>query len=360
MEQQPVYGEEITIRDLIQRVRGFWHEILRYWHIPVFCALLVAAFKAYQYYTYVPLYPASITFSVDEDEGGSASALTGILGQFGLGSVRPTRFNLDKIMALSKSRRVIQETLFAKVTVNGKEDFLANHLLREYKLNEADPKKKTKAFLFTHDSLPIFTLEENQKLMELYGFIIGPKENPKKALMTADYNEDTNIMSIDAKTTDDTLSLQLAQRMFESLSGYYVSKTIEKQLKIYNIVAAKRDSVLAALKAAEYQLASFKDTHRSLLMRTDQITELRLQREITALAAMYGEVLKNTEAASFSLKTKTPFIQVIDAPIPPVQPILLSLIRQLVIGLIIGGVIGGVFVLGRKLYREIVVPAQAS
>jgi hypothetical protein len=286
---------------------------------------------------------------VDEDEGGNSSGLTGILGQFGLGSVRPTRYNLDKIMALSKSRRVIQNTLFATVNVAGKDDYLANHILEEYEFDKQE--SGSSSFRFTHDSIPIFTREENEKMIAVYGFIIGPPEEPKKALVKADYDEDSNIMSLETKTTDETLSIELSRKLFESLSNYYVSKAIEKQLNTYTVVAFKRDSVLAALKTAEYQLAHFRDTHRGLLMRTDQLTELRLQREIAALTAMYAEVLKNTEVADFSLKNKTPFIQVIDEPIAPIEPIRMSLLRKLAIGLIIGGAIGVAYVIARKLIR---------
>lgn len=346
--------DEITFRDLFLKLKELFLEVLRYWYIPAICAVLAMAYQAYKYYQYVPVYPATITFSVDEDEGGSSSGLTGILGQFGLGTVRPSRYNLDKILALSKSRRVIQHTLFSKISMDGKDDYIANHIIREYKLNAGDTEKKDNTpFLFTHDSIPIFSRDENEMLMKIYGFMIGPPEDPKKALVTADYNEDTNIMSIDVSTTDETLSLELAQHMFQSLSGYYVLKAIEKQFKTYTIVSAKKDSVLAVLKSAEYQLANFRDTHRGLLMRTDQITEMRLQREIAALTAMYAEVLKNTEVADFSLKNKTPFIQVIDAPLAPIQPVQLSLLRKLLIGIIIGGAIGAVFVIGRKLLRGV-------
>jgi hypothetical protein len=344
--------DELTLRDLVLKVEDYVREIFRYKWIVLIAMVLGLAYQAFIYFNYEPLYHATITFSVDEDEGGSSSGLTGILGQFGLGGVRPTRYNLDKIMALSKSRRVIQQTLFAKITMEGKEDYLANHLIRHYDLDSA--------FVFTHDSIPMFSRDENKRLLALYGFIIGPENNPKKALANADYNDDTNIMSISVSTTHETLSRELAQHMFESLSGYYVSKSIEKQVTTYTVVAAKRDSVLAELKAAEYQLANFRDTHRGLLMRTDQLTDLRLQREIVALTAMYQEVLKNTEVASFSLRTKTPFIQVIDAPANPIEPASLSLWRKAIIGLVLGGVIGAALIAGRKLFRDAMKPAPGA
>ena len=177
-------NDEITFGDLSLKLKEFYLEVKRYWYIPAVCGLIGMAILAYSYFQFVPEYPAEITFSVDEDEGGSSSGLTGILGQFGIGSVRPTRYNLDKIMALSKSRRVIQNTLFAKITIDGNEDFLANHILREYELNVKE--KRAAPFLFTHDSVPIFSRDENEMMIAVYAFIIGPPEKPKEALVNAE------------------------------------------------------------------------------------------------------------------------------------------------------------------------------
>ncbi|HZV70513.1 MAG TPA: hypothetical protein VFG10_13250 [Saprospiraceae bacterium] len=354
-EKQIAYEEETSLKDLVIKFREYTLESIRYWYIPVFFALAVTGYQLNKFYKYHPVYPAMITFSVDEDEGGGSSGLSSVLGQFGFGGVRPTRYNLDKILELSKSRRVVQQTLFNKIEVDGKQDFIANHLLRLYNLNDVNGKasKNTSPFYFTHDSVPAFDRKENEMLLMIYNFVIGPPDQPKKALLHTAYNEDTNIMSISASTEDETLSLELSKRMFESLSNYYINKAIEKQVKTFKIVREKRDSVLAVLKSVEYRLANSKDTRRSLIMRTDQVAELHLQRELVALSAMYAEVLKNTEVADFALRNKTPFIQVIDYPIPPLAPVQLSLLRQLLIGLILGGAIGIVLVVGRKFFKGI-------
>lgn len=356
MEEKSVpYTEEISLRDLILKMRSLIQEVIRTWQIPALCIALALGYQTYRYFTFVPEYSARITFSVDEDEGGASPGLTGILGQFGLGSVRPSRYNLDKILALSKSRRVISQTLFGKIDIDGKTDYIANHLIREYKLSttSANPEASNAGFVFTHDSISLFNRSENEMLMALYGLIIGPPDDPSKALVSADYNEDTNIMSIDVTTSNEALSVALAQGMFRALSDYYVNKAIEKQLKTFTVVSAKKDSVLAVLKSTEFQLASFKDSHRGLVMRTDQISELRLQREITALSAMYAEVLKNTEVADFSLKNKMPFIQVIDSPILPIAPTQFSIIRKFALAVILGGLIGSIYVIGRRIFLDI-------
>src|SRR5688500_539856 len=171
-EYQQVREEETSLRDYILKAREYFREVLCYWYIPSALALLVAAYQVYKYYQHVPLYSATITFLVDEDEGGGSSALTGMLSQFGLGSVRPARYNFDKILELSRSRRVVQESLFSKITIDGKEDFLANHLIRIYEFhNNIGDGEGT--FYFTHDSLALFSRRENEVLKSIYHFIIG-------------------------------------------------------------------------------------------------------------------------------------------------------------------------------------------
>ena len=339
------YEESVSFRDYVLKARSYFAEVLRYWYVPAFFAILGMAWQFYQYSIHIPVYSARITFSVDEDEGGSAAGLTGMLSQFGLGGVRPARYNFDKIIALSRSRRVVQQSFFTRITVDGKEDYIANHVIRIYGFE--------KKGYFTHDSLPGFTRDENALLIKLYNFTIGSIENPEKALLSATYNEDSNILSLTATTRNETLSLELAHRTFQALSDYYINKAIEKSLKTYKIVTTKKDSVMAELRSKEYQLASFKDRNRGLIMRTDQVGELRLQRDVTALSAMYAEVLKNTEIADFSLRNKTPFIQVIDTPIPPIRPSELSLIRKIIKGLILGSIIGVAIVVCRKAWHEL-------
>jgi hypothetical protein len=294
---------------------------------------------------------------VDEDEGGGNSGLAGMLGQFGLSGVRPVRYNLDKILELSKSRRVVQETVFSNVTVDGNQDFLINHIIRIYDINvPEDGKAREQPYQFQHDSIEGFSIYENSVLLTVYNLIIGPPQHPEDALLNADYNENTNIMSMTASTTNEELSFVLATHAFESLSNYYISKAIEKSLKTYKIVSHKRDSVLAELRSKEYSLANFRDTNRGMMMRVDNVPESRLQRDVAALSTMYAEVLKNAEVADFSLRNKTPFIQVIDQPILPIRPVTLSLWRQLAIGLIIGGLIGVLLISARKLIRDLMAP----
>jgi len=74
---------------------------------------------------------------------------------------------------------------------------------------------------------------------------------------------------------------------------------------------------------------------------------------------MYAEVLKNTEVADFSLKNKLPFIQLIDAPLSPIQPTQISLLRKLLIGIFIGGIAGAAIVIARRIWLDIMTERAA-
>ena len=70
---------------------------------------------------------------------------------------------------------------------------------------------------------------------------------------------------------------------------------------------------------------------------------------------MYAEATKNREIADFSLASGTPDINIIDEPLPPLEPNAMSLLIEL----IKGGLLGGLLASGFFIARKIVVDAMA-
>jgi len=96
-EEQIINDEEITLRELILKVKEFIYELWRYkFIIALFCLpfLVYMLFKAIK----TPVtYPASLTFMVDDQDQGGISPISSILGQFGL-PARRGAYNLDRIL----------------------------------------------------------------------------------------------------------------------------------------------------------------------------------------------------------------------------------------------------------------------
>ncbi|MCY7330579.1 MAG: hypothetical protein LH618_18655, partial [Saprospiraceae bacterium] len=62
--------------------------------------------------------------------------------------------------------------------------------------------------------------------------------------------------------------------------------------------------------------------------------------------------LKNAEFAEFALKSSTPFLSLIDVPIPPIKPEPRGRAKALIFGLVIGLVLSSLFVIVRKIVRD--------
>ena len=360
MSKEPVHSEEITLKETILTTQEYWKEIKSKFPVLLLFVFVLVGFQIFKYSTAKSTYEAPLSFMLNEDDGSAGGAISGLLGQIGL-PIGGGETNLDKILELAKSRKIGQQALFAVKTIKGNEDYLANHIMAMLKdknewnrkgfFDETD-EYNIDDFSFTHDSFPAFSMTENKALKQLHGHLLGTKDVAKRALLNNSQNEATGIMTILASTYDPELSVALSKSMFDVLSTYYVEKTIEKQEYTFDLIQAKTDSIYEELQQKNYSLANFKDKNQSLFARTDQLTESRLMMEIQKLSAMYGEATKNLEIAEFSLKNKTPFIQLIDEPVLPIQASKSSLIKSVFIGFFLGLFLGIFYLVTRKMIRD--------
>jgi hypothetical protein len=182
--------------------------------------------------------------------------------------------------------------------------------------------------------------------------ILNGTEKQEAAYQTS-YSEDTGIMTMVMSAPEESLSIALVDTIFSKLTTYYIANAIEKAEATYDVMKFKTDSLAQALKEAEYRLAEFIDRNKNIYSaREGSLRQSRLTAEVQRLQIMHGEALKNMEYADFALRNKTPFITLIDNPLPPIRAQRPSLLRALVLGLALGVGLGAAFVLGRKIYRD--------
>jgi hypothetical protein len=94
-------------------------------------------------------------------------------------------------------------------------------------------------------------------------------------------------------------------------------------------LSAKADSVENVLAKAEYRLAQLQDRSSSILLRTNGTEFNKVSRDIQILSLMYGEVVKNRETAAYLLDSKTPFFQVLEHVVKPLDVESKSLLRTI-------------------------------
>lgn len=355
-EQVPQYcqeDDEITLKELILKVKEYWREIVRNWLLIGLMALPFALFFLYKAWTTPVKYKATLTFMINEDDGGGGG-LASIAGQFGfnVGS-GGGEFNKDKVVALAKSGKIVYPVILDTVEIDGKLDLLGNHLIDIYRMNDVWAGSSIEGlvdFRFKRSNKSDFSIVENVALKSCFSQIVGGKKI--QGLFSCSYEENTGILSISSTTISPELSKLLIEAIYTHLSEFYVLQQTEPQQKSFETLKIKADSLENLLAQKEQALANLKDSNKNVVFSKFKIREARLQREIPAYASQYAAVLQNVENADFLLKNKTPFFQIIDYPFYPLSMIKESKIKAFFIGGFIGGFLSMIFIVGRKMLRD--------
>lgn len=367
-DQNSVNEDEISLKDLILKFWEYFSHVLRSWKLIGLFVILGGLFKLFSYFTHIPTYPATISFMINEDESSSLGGIGSLLGSFGglLGGA--SEYNLDKVLEISKSDRIAERILTKKATVNGKEDYIANHLIISQDTLDKwitvpwyqkpfinyERKLQLRAYRFTSDTIDFNNGAQTYVLKQLNQLLFGQKNGAGKGgLVTSEFGELTGIMKLSTASHHPTLSIDITNTIFDELKEFYIKKSTEKQKQTFDLMKLKHDSINDLLAANEYALARFQDTNRGLFKIRDQVKKDQYQREVFILATALGEAKKNLEISDFALKNKTPFISILDRPFMPLGSSRESIFKTSFLGLILGGLVGVLFVVSRKIYQEI-------
>ena len=341
-------SDEISLRDIILAVREYSREVLRNWFWVLAFSLPISGFLLYKAIKSKPEYTASLTFLVNGNEGSSLG-IAAIAGKLGLDGLGGKGTNLDKITDLSKSRRIVQLALFHRMNIDGQDDFFANHLIREQELHKAWEKDTTglTGFLFKHNDFERFSRTDNSALLKLYDILSG-----KKGIFSCSFTKTSEMLTLDLTTKNETLSIELLKAIFSELGDFYVEKTVIKEAKTYKVLKNQSDSIKRLARAREAAAASFDDSQRGLIFSQDKLPSEQMKKEALIYNTMYAESQKNLAIAGFALESKAPYIQEIDIPIAPIEPVRKSKKMALIIGLLVGGFLGTLFIILRKKIRD--------
>lgn len=343
-----IEDDEITLKELILKIKEYVAEIRRNWLILVLFTVPITGYLVYDAYMTKKTYKADLTFLIN-DEGGASLGLSAALG--GLGDLTGEgKSKFEKILALSKSRKIIQTSLFRLGEVDGVKDYFANHLIKHedfHKKWESDTTGLNN-FLYKNINPDSLSRVENKALLALQALLVG-KDKP---IFTSTYDKKSEVLKLSLVTHNEELSIKLMKVIYEDLSEYYIEKSTTKEERTYRIFRAKADSLKSLVRAKDVTADKYEDRNRGSLFLEDKREADRLKKEAFIYNTLYGETEKNMNIASFALESKMPYIQEIDLPIAPIKPERKSKKLALIIGFAIGGFLGSIFIIGRKILRE--------
>jgi hypothetical protein len=345
--QAPIQdGDEITLKELILKIKGYASEVLKYWYIPTFFAVLISAYMLYKAYQSKPIYMAQLTYIVNEADKSGMGGLGSLLGAFGAGTVGKS--SPDMINELARSERILNTSLFQKHTIDGVNDYFANHFIRIYEFHKQWEKDTTglNGFTFKRDNFEEFTRIENKVLNNIHGILTSKGQGA----FNASNDKKSGIMKMTFQSPHEILSIFFTRTLFTNLGDYYVNSTTERERLNYQTLKTQQDSVFALMKSKGQNAASFNDYQRGLLFESDKYKGQMMRKESEVAGAVYTELMKQFAVADYALRNNTPFISPIDLPKEPLEPTTQSKKMAVLMGTVYGLLLGVLFIVFRRIY----------
>lgn len=365
MNQQPTYQppppcydeDEVTLKDIILTTKSYAQEVFRNLLLLIIVVLLTFGIAYYLTQNQKVSYTTGLSFLVQDNSGSKVKgAVSPELLRLGIG----LGIENNKIKEIAKSGAVINRVLLTKVTIDGKEDFLANHLIDVYNYksrwnNEPIPEDyqalQLKDFRFTHHEIDKFEQREYRALSILRDLIVGNKISGTSGILSIVYDKSSDITKFQVVSINGNISLNLINLVFKELKDFYIEETIGRSKRNFNLLAAKVDSLEIKLRYNKRQLASATDQTLGLVSKADLLTRGQLEREVGRINSIYQDLLGKKQNVEYNLRADTPDFMVIDRTFIPIKKEASSL-QMLMIGAFVGVFFGTGFIILRKIIRD--------
>lgn len=313
MREQYIDEDVITIGQAIRFVKSYLLYFLSKWWLILLVALALGVYRLYVVYSAPPEFRSRLTFTLyEESAGGGGGAMSSLIGQFGLTGLDNVDF--DRIVEFISTRKIMGSALLQKGTINGVEDYYANHYIREFKLYESWEEKEAVNFIdfwFTHSDIPNFTPRENVVLNAIWTKI-------KNGHLRTEI-EGSGIIEMSMACSSQPFAVEFIKVLYTELAYFYKEKLNEKNLTNFRQMEYRKDSIAAELKVAEARYAKFQDANKNLISARALIEDIRLRRGVEVLNVIYVELVRSVEVLNFTLQRETPYLVSIDEPVYPLS-----------------------------------------
>ncbi len=345
-------NDEISLRELILKIREWWKYLLSKWIIVLTTGIIGGVLGLTYALIKKPVYTAETTFVLEEGEsGGGLGQYAGIASIIGvdLGGGGGGIFKGDNILELYKSRRMIQETLLAKDTFNGKKQSLIDRYIEFNKLREGwEVKPSLKNIDF--GNVDKFTREQDSIVGKLVETINGGVLNVSKP------DKKLSIIVVSVKSEDELFAKSFANNIVSKVNSFYINTKTKKSAENLAVLQSQADSVRKVLNSSIGGVAAAVDANPNLnpAFQTLRVGSQRRQIDVQANGAIYQEIVKNLEMAKIGLRNDKPLIQVIDQPVFPLKKDKLGKAKGVVLGGIILGFLTCLSLIIKRVFSQLI------
>jgi len=347
---------EISLKDLVRIVRSWLGYFRKNFYLILLFSLLCGLFGFSISYFSKAKYEAELRFVVKSE--GSSTGLTGMLG--GLGSVlggNSMGSPLERTVEIAGSDRILGAALLTKVFFYGKNEILANCLIRFNKLHktwENDSLLRNIQFLTKDSSIDNMDFPKRKALKKLESLLIPkPGDGFVTGIISKSFNKKTGVVILTATHENEEFAIVLTKEIFNKLRDFYVEQMTTTASNNVLILQKKVDSIKFELAKVQSSYARTTDQSFGLLFQEDKVELKKLAVREQLLLAMYAEAQKNLESFKFMNDSAVPTLTVIDMPYSPLKKIEKSKILYTAAGFFLGGFLTFLFLVIRHWYKNL-------
>ncbi len=287
--------EEIDLSELMFSIikRTLKHKVLA---IVTFIVIVGLAFALALLST--PFYKteAKIIYQVSgASQSGSLSALAAIAGISTSKGDDPSAYLNDIILSNYMMQAILAE---------------------KWKVSKALPDTLTPVSLQTLWKIEPDTTKEDWQIKLEYGMLSALKEG-KYIVFSQD--KKTGVITLSTEFEDPQVSFDVNNFVFNQLNDILINKMHFKAAENRKFTEERLEEVKETLKEAEETLRRFRQRNRLRLDPADELEDARLQRDVLVNQEIMIQLRKQYELAKIDEARDMPVLDVIDAPMKPID-----------------------------------------
>jgi len=331
-------NDEISLKELIFKIREWYQFLLTKWKLIILVSAFGGAFGLTYAFFQKPIYKADLTFAMEDEKsgGGGLSGAIGLASSIGIDlggtSGLSGAFSGANLTALMKSRKIIEKTLLSPVVYNGKIISLADYYIEFNELKEGwkkNPHLKNLHFPVANDRSN-FTLQQDSILKIFFISIVN------KHLEVGQIDKKISIINVTVNSIEEGFSKEFCETLARVTTDYYVELKTKKSKQNVAILQKQVDDIKSKLNYS--------------MIGSWGLEKVNTQVNSTIL----GQLSLNLELSKASLRKETPFIQIIDRPILPLDKERVSKTKSLLLGGFLAGFLTVLYLVFTSLYKKMI------
>ena len=353
-EQQQIDNDEISLKELIQKIQEWIAYLKTQWKLIIGIAALGGIIGFAIAIFIEPTYKATTTFVLEEDKAGGMSGALGLASSFGLdlGAGGGGMFTNSNIIELMKSRHVVEKALLNPILVGKNESSIIDFFIEFNFLRKKWMKKER----YSSIKFPLntdrqnFTMLQDTVLKGIYDDII--KDN----LTIIQKDKKVSIITIEVKSKNELFSKFFCEQLLKETSDFYIETKSKKARLNVDILQHQADSIRAELNSAITGVATTSDNVYNLnpALNVKRTPSIRRQVDVQANTAILTQLVAQLEMAKVGLRKETPLVQLIDRPILPLEKDKAGRLKYLILGGFLAGFLTVLYLVFGQLYRKMV------